>query len=255
VSGVDWWANLFFKDVEDRRALRHPFLQAHRLAGNLLGSFLSWERWQAAAGTIATSDSWFPPPADFFHEIVREALERLGEEPNNSEHWILLSGVLGSLAPWADAAVDLANRLSELDFVKLYRSSPSKAPGILLWAARICHRLGKPAASVRLRAEILAAAEVLRKEVPDPLSFGVDATSPEGSWASLLVEAVRWASLEPDPARSGEQFAVLAGRLVNTWPETYFLVRQVVERLSRTVPLAQALRLRPLVLRLRAMPG
>ncbi len=253
-SGQEWWLRLTTKEVEEGRELRLPFLRAHSsCAGNLLGSFLSWEQWQYLATLVTSPEPWFPPREEFFHEKVSEVLEQLGADPNNSNQWILLSGLVGTLGPPQEAADDLASRLSEFNFAELYRRAPREAPAILSWAAQIAPRLARPAVSERIGTQVVGAAEVFRREKPKPPGVHAGAETPEDFWVSFLLEAFRWTALTRDDAVGlAEKFASLVGRLVDTWPESSPFIRQAVERLSSVVPLGQALQLRPLLLRLRA---
>jgi hypothetical protein len=252
-SGENWWLNLTTHEIEGSRTARRPFLRAHRFAGNLLGSFLSWERWQTVSGWITQTKLWLPPVEGFFEGKVREALQQLGADPDSIEPWKLLSGILGTLIPPPEVASILASRLSEFDFAGFHQRVPREAPGILAWAARIAPRLESPTASERIRAQILAAAEVDENELLASHEPDGDATTLGQLKASFLVEASRWASMKKgDPLGSAEEFASVLGRVVDTWPEISSILREAMERLRQNVPLEQAVRLRPLVLRLRA---
>jgi tetratricopeptide (TPR) repeat protein len=256
-SGEGWWARLTMVETEDGRGFRLPFLQAHRSAGDLLGSFLTWDRWQSLAGLIDSSTLWSPFPEELILGRMKQALEQLVAEQSNFDSWVVLSGVTGTLVPSQGIVRDLTQQLLvKFDFVELFRKAPREASGILRWAAEITARLANPAASEQIRKQILVAAEMLRKEVPKPQGDDGEVEAFEVFWANYFMSVSRWASLKiGDSAGSAEQFANQVGRLADAWPEIQSLIRRGVERLSRTVPLEQALRLRPLVLRLRTMDG
>jgi tetratricopeptide (TPR) repeat protein len=245
-SGKEWWLRLTTQEVDEGRALRIPFLQTHRFAGNLLGSFLCSERWQSLVASMA-SETWCPPPEEFLHDKILEALRQLGQDQSQPDQWILLSAILGSLAPPPDTLDDLADRISKFDFVDLYRQVPKEAFGLLHWATRLASRMDRPQVAEGIRTQILAAATILRDDAARTHS-----PSPEEKWANYLLDLVRWISIaKGDALRSSEQFATLAGCLVDAWPEILSLTRGAMERLSRTVALDQAAHLRPLILRLR----
>jgi len=243
-----------FRDVRGSRVPVPALLADYTQAGNSLSSFLGGDVGDKSLAFMSEEDAGFFKQSSL-QALVEQAVAALVEGENTFSNWLLIYAVLVGFPPYEDIKEQLESLTRQTDFVGLFEEDLLAGHFAISAASLQVGHFANEDTRLYLKDQLLKAARFFADRESGEISCsaeGRDALGAQDLCASLVESALNVAIAAQRPQDMVAEFAEMLTQLVETWRPMIALCKPIVQALSEALPISDAQRLWPLLIRLRA---
>lgn len=246
---------LTFREVEGRRVPVPALMRDYTQAGNSLSSFLGGDLGDKSSMLLSTEDADVIKQSSL-QALVEESVRVVAGEGDEFSGWSLIYAVLGGFPPYEDLADRLGSLIRQTNFVDLFeRNVPAGNFAILTASLQTVH-LGDEEVRLYLKDQLTGMARLFASWESGEVNCSAVGKDEFGRsqdlCASLIESALNVAVAAQPPQDVIAEFADLLAKLVEIWHSVIPACKPIVQVLSEELPIADAKRFWPLLVRLRA---
>lgn len=239
------FAGILFSKEEGLRQIALPLLRDISQAPNSLNAFLGRDRGEILAQLVATDVG-----ENFTHStlqvLVGQQITKLATIKDDFASWGILREILGDLPLYGDIAERLAPIIKQTDFVQLCEKDVRIGTTITEAVSVLLHGLRHEEVRVYVKEQVIKIAQLfsLRDDI---------AKEDTEKICDFLIEYARNLALAVQPPLDVvDEFIDILTQLVEIWDAMGSTTKGLVLTLMDELPLAQAQKFWPLLIRLRA---
>ncbi len=239
----------FLTEMAGRQFPFQSLLRDPAQARNSLGSFLGDDYRKGLSLLLDDKDQGqFMWPS--FRELAEQAVNKLTEASDELLAWVQIYAVFGDLPPYEDLMDQLKVIMCQTDFVNLFEKDLNCGKFAIHAASLQVINLDDEDLRYHLKDQLVNIAKFLTAQKSSKLNC---IAADERELFLVLVESALNISIAAQlPQDVISEFADLLRQLVETWDSMMPECRPMVQRLCEELPISQAQKFWPLLVRLRA---
>lgn len=249
------FVNLCFPKHDDQIYPEPTLMKDPLLAKNSLKSFLGGDRAKKLSKLIGT-DNANPFSSKSLHLIVEKAIGNLNQSTNIFSNWTLILAIIGDLPPYKNLKDHLKELILKTDYKILIKEDIKLINFAVLPASYMSFHLNDSKVRSYLKEQLIEIAKRLAQVYsnnPDAFKNTNQGFYNANHIWMLLVEVVNNLSVSTIPkTKVTEEFVDLLSDIINVCKPVVPVIRPAVQRLCEELPISQAKKFWPLLIRLRA---
>lgn len=228
-----------------------PLLRDVSRASNSLDSFLAGSYADNLLDIFGSNIMMYLSPSSF-QKWVDQAITNLNDTPDDLSSWVLLSTVVGEWKPYEFIEEKLENLLNRVQIINIYRDAPKIGLTTLEFSSLQAIHLKNRTLVDHLKSQLQLLFGYLATEEWQDVTTQDQEISLEPVCLRLAEVALNLAISYGDTSQIVQEFSGILTKLIETWPATIPVVRNIVQILCDELSVEQGQYFGKLLIRLRA---